>query len=155
MSFGEDVQLTRQTRQAIIVALWLPVVIVLFGASVAFAIGAYRVARYAPVPTEGFGGAIDPSLAAVAVAGAVGFLYLALTRATLGGDVVDESLETIEKYREELEDDDNGGDGGGGNGSGGNGGGDGSGGDGGDNGGSDDDDTVTINGDADDASGTA
>jgi hypothetical protein len=133
MSFGEDVQVTRKTRQAIIVALWLPVVIVLFGASVAFAIGAYRVARYAPVPTEGFGGAIDPSLAAVAVAGAVGFLYLALTRATLGGDVVDESLETIEQYREEYEDDN---------------GGDSSGGDSGD-GGSDGDDSVTINGDAD------
>jgi hypothetical protein len=89
-------------RNAIIVALWLPLVLVLNGAGVALLGLAWYVARTGDVsPLIRLFAGVD-RLAALAVGGFIAYLYLVLANATFGTEDVDAALDQAQEASEEV-----------------------------------------------------
>lgn len=106
---GDEFTVSRRVRSAVVVVLWLPVVIILLGSSVALAAFLVRYSLYGPMPdlsnaASSFGGVVDPGLVALGVLAAVGFLYLVLARATFGGETVEAAQEQAEELADRAED---------------------------------------------------
>lgn len=98
-----------RVRDAIVILLWAPVVLILLGAGIGTFIAmigvAYTLAVSGRVPEfGGLAGAVDPTLLAVAALGAVGYLYLILANETFGEDTVEAAQEQAEDIKDEAED---------------------------------------------------
>lgn len=94
-----------RVRSVVVVALWLPVIILLFGVSVATTAFLVRYALFGALPdlSAVSGGAVDPSLVALSALAALAFLYLVLARVTFGGETVEAAQDQFEQVADEIE----------------------------------------------------
>jgi len=102
---ARDMDVRGRVRSFVVVALWLPVIIILFGVSVATTAFLVRYALFGALPdlSAAAGGAVDPSLVALGGLGALAFLYLVLARVTFGGKQVEAAQDQFEQVADEVE----------------------------------------------------
>ena len=90
-------------RNIVILALWGPLVVVLWSAALAVAGLAYHVARTGDVGgLARLAGAVDPTVAVIVGGAVAAYLYLALAIATFGEEVVNDTTETATDVAEEV-----------------------------------------------------
>jgi len=105
LSEAEDASVSNWVQDAVVVALWIPPILVLFGISIAILGVGVRTALHGSVPDlSGLGGAVDSQLVLLALGGAIGGLYWLLARATFGGETVDESVESAGEAADQVDD---------------------------------------------------
>ena len=95
-------------RDAIVTALWLPLIIILWGLAIGLATAVvgvgYALATSGTVPDLGWlAGAIDPTLVALAIAAGVGYLYLMLANETFGTATVEAAQDQAEDIADEVD----------------------------------------------------
>lgn len=91
-------------QNLVIIALWTPLIIVLWGAAIALAIFLYRSAIHGD--TGDLAAAAEflgSDVAMVALVVGLGWLYLMLTTATFGKNIVSDTTQEATEIREELE----------------------------------------------------
>jgi hypothetical protein len=98
-----------RVRDAVVVLLWAPVVLILLGIGIGGFVAlvgvGYSLATSGRVPDlGGLAGAVDPTLVAVAILGAIGYLYLILANETFGTETVEAAQEQAEDIKGEVED---------------------------------------------------
>jgi hypothetical protein len=96
-------------RDAVVIALWLPPIVILVSLATAIGIAtvgmAWTLATSGTIPdVGGIAGTVDPTLAVVAVGGAVGYLYLILANETFGTDTVEAAADQAEQATESIDD---------------------------------------------------
>jgi len=90
-------------KNLIIVLLWMPLLILLYAATVGLGFIIYRTGRYGTVPDiTGLSEAVNGQLAVIAIVAAVAFLYWTLIRATFGGEFVDNSADSAGEVVDEY-----------------------------------------------------
>lgn len=96
-------------RDLVVIALWLPVIILLVGTSIAVAGLGVQVARAGTIPDLSWLTTVaDPTVVVMGVGGAVGYLYYVLLTQTFGAETVEEATEqatdAIDDIRGESDD---------------------------------------------------
>lgn len=82
-------------KNIVVVALWLPILIMMWGGAIGFGFIAYRFGRYGEIPDiAGALGGIDPLIAVGAVGGVLYILYNSLLQETFGSKTVDNAEES-------------------------------------------------------------
>lgn len=98
----DGIDVSPWVRDVVVVALWLPLIFVLLGIGIGILGIGVRTALHGDLPAlGGFAGAVDPTLAVLGAAGAIGYVYLILANATLGTD----NVEAAQDQAQEIEDD--------------------------------------------------
>lgn len=103
-----NISIDPRVRDAIVILLWAPVVLILLGIGVGAFIAiigiGYTLATSGSAPDlGGLAGAVDPTLVAVATLGAIGYLYLILANETFGEDTVEAAQEQAKDIKDETE----------------------------------------------------
>lgn len=108
------IQASQWVVNVVVMALWVPLIAVLWGAGIAVAGIGYQVA-VGEISVTGVGdaltSAINPTLALLVVGGAVGYLYLTLAVITFGEGSVEASTEQATEIADQLENEIDNGDG--------------------------------------------
>lgn len=102
----DDDTVSPWVQDLVVIALWLPPIILLIGTSVAVAGLGVQLALAGEVPDLSWlTGVADPTVVALAGAGAVGYLYFVLLTQTFGADTVesatDQATDAIDDIRGE------------------------------------------------------
>lgn len=102
---GEGSKVHPFVKNAVVVALWLPLVAVLWAIGIASVWLAYRIGRYGTLPETGSLAAAlpDSQLGVLGLILAIGYLYLLISNVTFGSDAVESTTEQAQEIRDEVE----------------------------------------------------
>jgi len=91
-------------RQFVKIALWVPVILVIWSLAVGLSFVAYRIGRYSELPDlTGISVGIDPMLVFLAVVAAIAGLYWILVNSTFTDDTIDDAVENAEDVKETVD----------------------------------------------------
>jgi ABC-type proline/glycine betaine transport system permease subunit len=104
-SEADDASVSNWVQDFVVVALWIPPILILFGIAIAILGVGVRTALYGDLPDlSGVGTALDSQTALLALGAAILGLYWLLARTTFGGETVDQSVESGVEAADQIED---------------------------------------------------
>lgn len=104
LSREKDTSVYLGVKNALIVAFWMPVVMVLWAVGIAALGLSVRLAMYGDLPELGEASAIDPSLLVLGAVGALGYFYLLLANETFGSESVETAKEQADDFKDMSDD---------------------------------------------------
>lgn len=92
-------------RDAVVLALWIPPILILIAIGLAAVGLAWQIVQGRPVPLGDVGDAVPPSLLVSGAVVAVGYLYLMVANETFGESTVEAATEQAEDLQESSDGD--------------------------------------------------
>jgi hypothetical protein len=101
---AHDSDVSVGVKNVVVLLLWVPPILILWGVGFAlFGVGV-RVALYGSLPNlAAIGMPVDPTLAGLAVVGGIGYLYLMLANETFGEETVEAATEQAQDIKDNVD----------------------------------------------------
>lgn len=102
---ADDANVSNWVQDIVVIALWIPPILVLFAIAISMLGIGVRTALYGDLPDfSGAGGVLDSELALLGLGGVIIGLYWLLARATFGGKTVDDAVDSGVEAADKIDD---------------------------------------------------